>query len=48
MEDALQRLKPNLEAFGENPRDISMDQTKLNAAGIYFPTTKEALRKCVY
>lgn len=48
MEDALQRLKPNLEAFAENPRDISMDQTKLNAAGIYFPTTKEALRKCVY
>ena len=48
MEAALRRLKPNLEAFAENPRDISMDQTKLNAAGIYFPTTKEALRKCVY
>lgn len=41
--DALARLTPNLEAFAQNPRDISMDLTKLNGAGVVFPTTKEAL-----
>lgn len=40
---ALARLQPNEEAFAQNPRDLSMDLTKLNAAGIYFPTTKESL-----
>lgn len=41
--DALARLTPNREAFAQNPRDISMDLTKLNGAGITFPTTKDAL-----
>lgn len=44
MEAALNRLKPNEEAFAANPRDISMDPGKLKAAGIAFPTTKEGLR----
>ena len=43
METALKRLTPNLEAFAENPRDISMDVRKLNGAGIFFPSTKEGL-----
>lgn len=43
MEAALRRLQPNVEAFAENPRDITMDQTKLNAAGITFPSTRDAL-----
>ena len=43
MEDALRRLRPNEEAFAEEPRDLTMDQTKLNGAGICFPTTKEGL-----
>ena len=40
---ALRRLRPNEEAFAENPRDISMDMGKLRAAGIDFPATKEGL-----
>ena len=44
LESALARLKPNEEAFLHHPRDISMDLSKLNAAGIFFPTTKEGLR----
>ena len=44
MEAALQRLQPNREAFAENPRNIAMDLSKLNAAGISFATTKEGLR----
>jgi dTDP-4-dehydrorhamnose reductase len=40
---ALSRLMPNEEAFAEDPRDITMDLTKLNAAGITFPTTQEGL-----
>lgn len=43
MKAALERLTPNKEAFAENPRDISMDLSKLNAAGIFFPNTKEGL-----
>lgn len=43
MEQALKRLRPNEEAFADNPRDISMDSGKLNTAGICFPTTKESL-----
>ena len=43
MKEALGRLTPNEAAFAGNPRDISMDMTKLKAAGIFFPTTKEAL-----
>jgi dTDP-4-dehydrorhamnose reductase len=43
-ESALRRLTPNEEAFADNPRDISMDLGKLNAAGIFFPTTEEGLR----
>lgn len=44
MKSALTRLKPDEEAFAEHPRDISMDMTKLKAAGIHFPTTKNGLR----
>ena len=41
---ALERLIPNAEAFRDHPRDLTMDQTRLNAAGICFPTTLEALQ----
>ena len=34
---------PNEEAFSSCPRDLSMDPGKLNAAGIFFPTTAEGL-----
>ena len=44
MESALQRLKPNEDAFAGSPRDISMDLTRLEAAGIRFPSTMESLR----
>ena len=47
LKTALRRLRPNEEAFAENPRDISMDLTKLRAAGIEFPTTKEGLCRLV-
>ena len=43
MEEALSRLTPNQEAFAENPRDISMDLSKLRSFGITFPTTEESL-----
>ncbi len=43
----LARLTPNQAAFADNPRDISMDLTKLNAAGITFPTTSEGLRRAL-
>lgn len=43
LESALARLKPNEDAFAGCPRDITMDLTKLNAAGIVFPTTGEGL-----
>lgn len=41
--EALARLTPNEAAFAENPRDISMDLTKLRTAGIEFQTTAEGL-----
>ena len=40
---ALHRLTPNETAFADIPRDISMDLTKLNGAGICFPTSFDAL-----
>lgn len=43
MSSALARLQPNEAAFADNPRDISMDLTKLKAAGIDFPATLEGL-----
>ncbi len=43
MTAALERLQPNEAAFADNPRDISMDLTRLNAAGIFFPATLEGL-----
>lgn len=43
MTAALTRLKPNEAAFADNPRDISMDLTRLRSAGIVFPTTLEGL-----
>ncbi len=43
MTAVLARLKPNEEAFADNYRDISMDLTKGNAAGIRFPGTLEGL-----
>lgn len=39
----LRRLQANEEAFSDNPRNLTMDLTKLNAAGITFPTTKDGL-----
>ena len=45
LEKGLARLTPNVEAFAANPRDITMDQTKLRQAGILFPTTTEGLRR---
>jgi len=45
LQAARHRLLPNTEAFAENPRDISMDLTKLNRAGIAFSSTKEGLRR---
>lgn len=44
---ALQRLTPNEEAFAERPRNILMDFTRLNRAGISFPTTTEGLRRAL-
>lgn len=44
---ALERLTPNTEAFADRPRNILMDLTKLKAAGIDFPTTKEALLRAL-
>ena len=44
---ALERLTPNRAAFAETPRDITMDQKKLNAAGIYFADTLERLKKAL-
>ena len=44
LEAALRRLKPNEEAFRENPRDLSMDSTKGKSAGLIFPTTEESLK----
>ena len=38
-----ERLRPNLEAFAGNPRDISMDCGKLQQAGISFPSTRDGL-----
>ena len=43
MEEALSRLTPNEEAFAQNPRDISMDLSKLESCGITFPSTEESL-----
>lgn len=43
MTAALARLTPNEDAFAENPRNISMDLSRLHAAGITFPTTLEGL-----
>lgn len=47
LEKGLGRLTPNVEAFAANPRDITMDQTKLRQVGIVFPTTAEGLRCCL-
>ena len=41
--EAVNRLQPNLDAFADHPRDISMDLGKLAAAGIAFPTSRDAL-----
>ena len=43
LEAARDRLVPNEEAFAGNPRDLSMDLTKLREAGFHFPTTKQCL-----
>jgi dTDP-4-dehydrorhamnose reductase len=44
---ALHRLQPNEEAFRDSPRDLTMDQRKLNSAGICFSTTLEALKNAL-
>jgi dTDP-4-dehydrorhamnose reductase len=41
--EAVNRLQPNRDAFADHPRDISMDLSKLAAAGITFPTSRDAL-----
>lgn len=43
MHEALARLVPNEQAFRDSPRDISIDTTKIKAAGIIFPSTREGL-----
>ena len=43
MENALARLNPNVAAFADNPRDLTMDTGRIQEAGIVFPTTKEGL-----
>ena len=47
MEAALARLVPNETAFADAPRDISMDLSKTNAAGITFPSTVEGLLRAL-
>jgi dTDP-4-dehydrorhamnose reductase len=47
MEAALSRLVPNREAFGDDPRDISMDLSRTAAAGLSFPSTVEGLRRAM-
>ena len=44
---ALPRLQPNEEAFRDAPRDLTMDQRKLNSAGICFSTTLEGLKNAL-
>ena len=44
---ALHRLQPNEEAFRDAPRDLTMDQRKLNSAGICFSTTLEGLKNAL-
>ena len=43
MDKALARLTPNETAFAEHPRDLTMDVSKIQKAGIFFPTTKQGL-----
>ncbi len=47
MEEARNRLRPNETAFAEAPRDISMDTTKLQSFGMFFPATKQSLLKAL-
>ena len=47
MDSVLYRLKPNTEAFAENPRNLTMDLAKLKQAGITFPTAKEGLLRAL-
>lgn len=44
---ALPRLQPNEAAFRDAPRDLTMDQRKLNSAGICFSTTLEGLKNAL-
>ena len=37
------RVRENREAFCDSPRDMTMDQEKVNSLGIYFRDTVEAL-----
>ena len=37
------RIKENKESFCDSPRDMTMDQEKVNSLGIYFADTVEAL-----
>lgn len=39
------RLEKNEEAFGENPRNISICQKKINGWGIFFSSTVEGLSR---
>lgn len=37
------RIKADLTAYAENPRNIAMNQEKLNSCGIFFSETVEGL-----
>lgn len=41
------RLVRDEEAYGSDPRDLTMSQEKLNTCGIYFTETEDALVRCV-
>ena len=43
LQAALVRMVPNLESFADSPRDIRMDSSRTESAGILFPSTREGL-----
>ena len=46
--DLLERLSPNTEAFATSPRDIRMHTAKINAQGIRFESTEDALYRALW
>ena len=43
LDSLLTRLTPIEDAFSDDARDLSMDMSKMENAGIHFPTTRNAL-----